>query len=115
MKRAREKAAWARSLLADGKDPIAARRAEAEIPTFGEIADEVLATKSAETTSKASVARLKRSLEVYAEPLRSMRVDLVDTAAVLDVLKPIWVTKTETAQKTRGLVETVLNAAKAKG
>lgn len=89
LKRAREKATEARSLLADGQEPIAARKAMVGIPTFGEIADEVLATKSAETTSKASIARLKRALEVYAEPLRAMRVDVVDTEAVLDVLKPI--------------------------
>jgi integrase len=115
LRRARERAAEARGLLAEGADPIAARRAHRETPTFGELADEVLANKSAETTSKASVARLKRALEVYAEPLRALRVDAVDTAAVLDVLKPIWTTKTETAQKTRGLIEAVLNAAKAKG
>jgi len=44
-----------------------------------------------------------------------MRIDQVDTAAVLDVLKPIWLEKQETAQKTRGLIEAVLNAGKAKG
>jgi integrase len=115
LRRARERATDARELLSDGKDPIAARKAAEGIPTFGELADELVANKSAETTSKATIARLKRSLEAYAEPLRGMRIDQVDTTAVLDVLKPIWLEKQETAQKTRGLIEAVLNAGKAKG
>lgn len=115
LRRAREKATAARASLADGVDPIAARKAVAGIPTFGEVADEVVAVKAAETDSKASVARLKRALEVYAAELRPLRVDSVDTAAVLAVLRPIWLTKSETAHKARGLIEAVLNAAKAKG
>jgi integrase len=115
LKRAREKAAAARGHLADGIDPIAARKAAEGIPTFGEVADEVVEVKTKEARGKATVARLKRSLEVYAADLRPLRVDAVDTTAVLGVLKPIWSDKPETAQKTRGLIETVLNAAKAKG
>lgn len=115
LKRAREKAAAARGLLADGIDPIAARKAAEGIPTFGDIADEVLALKTQEARGRATVARVKRSLEVYAADLRPLRADAVDTAAVLSVLKPIWTEKPETAQKTRALIETVLNAAKAKG
>lgn len=115
LRRAREKAGGARAQLADGVDPIAARKIADGVPTFGEIADEVIATKTHEARGKATEARLKRSLQVYAANLRPMRVDAVDTAAVLAVLKPIWTTKTETAQKTRGLIESVLNAAKARG
>jgi len=115
LKRAREKAALARAQLADAIDPILARKAQAAIPTFGEMADEVMETKGTQSRSDATRARNKRALEVYAESLRGLRVDAVDTAAVLDVLKPIWTTKPETAKKTRGLIEAVLNAAKARG
>jgi integrase len=115
LKRAREKTAVARALVADGLDPIAARKAEADIPSFGEMADEVMAAKEAETKSPATRARNKRALEVYAVGLRPIRIDRVNTADVLDVLKPIWTAKPETALKVRGLVEAVLNAAKAKG
>ena len=115
LKRAREKAALARAQLADAIDPIPARKAQAAIPTFGEMADEVMETKGTQSRSDATRARNKRALEVYAESLRGLRVDAVDTAAVLDVLKPIWTTKPETAKKTRGLIEAVLNAAKARG
>jgi integrase len=115
LKKAREKAAIARGHLADGLDPIVARKAEEGVPTFGQVADELVAVKVAESRGKATEARLKRALEVYAADLRPMRVDQVDTEAVLGVLKPIWSEKAETAQKTRQLIEAVLSAAKARG
>ncbi|HEX4710678.1 tyrosine-type recombinase/integrase [Phenylobacterium sp.] len=115
LKRAREKAAAARALLADGIDPIAERQALESIPTFGEVADELSAKKTAESRSKASQARLKRLLQVYCAPLRPLRVDRVDTTAVLEALRPIWSVKSETAHKARGVIEEVLNAAKARG
>ena len=44
-----------------------------------------------------------------------MPVDVIDTAAVLSVLKPIWQAKPETASRFRGRIEQVLDAAKAQG
>lgn len=115
LQRAREKAGDARSLLADGKDPIEARKAEAAILTFGEVADLVLATKYKELKSKTSQDRAKHALEVICAPIRDLQVHRVDTEAVLQVLKPIWTAKPESARKARGLIETVLNTAKIKG
>ena len=40
-----------------------------------------------------------------------MDVKVVDTSAVLDVLRPIWTTKTETASRVRQRIEAVLNYA----
>ena len=115
LKRAREKATDARALLSDGLDPISAKRAKDTVPSFGDMADEVLATKSEEFRSDKSEARVRRALQDYAAKLRPISVDAVDTAAVLDVLKPIWNEKPETARNVRGYIEGVLNAAKAKG
>jgi integrase len=39
----------------------------------------------------------------------------IETTHVLDLLRPLWATKTETAQRTRQRCESVLNAAKAAG
>jgi hypothetical protein len=39
----------------------------------------------------------------------------VEVAHVLNLLRPLWATKTETAQRTRQRCEAVLNAAKAVG
>lgn len=113
--RAREKAADARALVADRIDPIAAKRANSAVPTFGAMADEVIATRSADLRSDKSKARWKRALETYAVTLRPLTVDMISTEHVLGALKPIWSEKPETAQKARGYIEAVLDAAKAKG
>jgi integrase len=59
------------------------------------------------------VAQWTMTLREYAKPLRSKRIDEVTTADVLAVLQPIWSAKPETASRTRGLIEAVLDAAKA--
>lgn len=115
LKKARDKAAAARLLLDANTDPIAAKQAEAAILTFGEMADIVLAKKQAEFRSETAAARAKRALEHYCEPIRPLQVNKINTEAVLSILKPIWSEKPETARKVRGLIEAVLNAAKAKG
>jgi integrase len=112
---AREAAAQARALVAVRIDPISAKRVSREIPTFADLADAHVVTKTQSGNSDKSIARLKRSLERYAAPLRPLSVDQIDTNAVLDILKPIWLEKPETAQKVRGHVEAVLDAAKARG
>ena len=60
--RAREKAAQARAQVADEIDPIIARDAKRELPTFGHIADEFVVNRSASVRSDKSVARLERIL-----------------------------------------------------
>lgn len=112
---AREKAADAREALAKGNDPITEKRASAAIPTFGQAADELMSRKEKELRSKGARDRAKNALEVICKPIRDTPVNLVDTEAVLSVLRPIWSTKSETARKARGLIEQVLAAAKAKG
>ncbi len=105
LKRARGKGDRpARSWRPDGKDPIAARKAEASIPTFGEIADLVIAQKDAESRSFAPARnRTKRALEIRGGAEAAARRS-VDTAAVLAALKPIWAAKPETAHKTQGAI-----------
>ena len=55
------------------------------------------------------------TLQRYCAPLRSRPVDEIDTAAVLEVLKPLWASVPETASRLRGRIETVLDAARARG
>jgi integrase len=110
LKRAREKAAEYRALLGDEKNPMEVRQALREIPTFGVVADEYLAAQTFK--SAMSEGRIKRALEVHALSLREVRVDRIGVDDILAVLKPIW--GGETGQKTRGYIEGVLDAAKAK-
>ena len=112
--RARELAARARSTLASGKNPIDARRTS-DIPTFGEMADRVVAMLEHEWRNEKHRAQWRSTLKNYAAPIRAKRVDEITTEHVLSVLKPIWTTKPETASRVRGRIERVLDAARALG
>lgn len=112
---AREKAAAACRRLAQGINPIDDRKRDNEIPTFGEMADDVCQTLSAGFRNEKHKAQWKSTLTTYAASLRSKPVDTIITDDVLAVLKPIWTTKAETASRVRGRIEKVLDAAKAKG
>ena len=101
-----------------GENPIAAKRraalASACVPTFGAVADELLAAKRSEWRNEKHQAQWRSSLMEMARPLRGKRVDEIDTEAVLAVLKPLWQSKPETASRLRGRIEAVLDAAKAR-
>lgn len=115
LQRAREKAGDARSLAADGKDPIEVKKAESAVETFGQVADRFLEKKNKELNSKGAQDRAKHALQVICAPIRDLPVNMVDTKSVLSVLEPIWTAKPESARKARGLIEGVLSAAKAAG
>jgi hypothetical protein len=116
---ARDRAAEARKLVAVGFNPIEARREAGRIkagkPTFGQCADALVEAKSSEWRNEKHKAQWRMTLQTYAKPLRALPVDEVDTEAVLGVLQPIWQTTPETASRLRGRIETVLDAARAKG
>src|SRR5262249_42812326 len=112
---AREKAASARRKIAQGLNPIAERKRDNGIPTFGEMADLVREALAAGFRNEKHKAQWKMTLETYAAPLRAKHVDTITTDDVLAVLKPIWTSKAETASRLRGRIEKVLDAAKAKG
>jgi integrase len=116
---ARDKARDARKMVEAGENPIEARRraasAEAGIPTFGAVADALIAAKESEWRNEKHRAQWRTSLTDFAAPLRCRPVDEIDTAAVLAVLTPLWQVKPETASRVRGRIEAVLDAAKAQG
>jgi hypothetical protein len=116
---AREKASEARKLVASGVNPIEAKREAKRLsagkPTFGQCADALIEAKSSEWRNEKHRGQWKMTLAEYAKPLRDMPVDQVDTEAVLGVLQPLWQAKPETASRLRGRIESVLDAARAKG
>lgn len=121
---AREAAGAQRKILAAGIDPIQARndgasrsRLEAaRAMTFRQCADAYVKTHRAAWKNAKHASQWKNTLETYAYPvLGDMPVQSVDTDAVLRVLTPIWETKTETASRLRGRIESVLDWAKARG
>jgi hypothetical protein len=112
--KARTKAASCRVAIGDGRDPIAERAKETE-PSFGDCADTFLESMEGSWRNDKHRAQWRMTLEVYCKPIRARRVSLIDTAAVLSVLNPIWQSKPETASRLRGRIERVLDFAKAKG
>jgi integrase len=113
---ARERAADARRMLTAGQNPIeGARLAKAGRPTFGQVADEFLSAKKCEWRNAKHRAQWEMTLQRYCVVLRSRPVDEIDTTAVLEVLQPLWANVPETASRLRGRIETVLDAARARG
>lgn len=120
---ARDKAAEARKLLDGGKNPIDARKeaAAAEeagrnaLLTFGEFAETLIEDIKSGFRNTKHQKQWLASLQTHAGSLWPLVISDVGTEHVLDVLKPIWKTKQETASRVRGRIERILDAAKAKG
>ena len=112
--KAREKAEDARRHLADGINPIEARRSAQEVPTFGKMADDVVAALSPGWRNDKHIAQWTMTLTVHAAAIREKPVNEITTEDVLSVLKPL-ADRPETASRLRGRIERVLDAAKAKG
>jgi integrase len=112
---AREKAATARRTIAAGLNPIAERKRSGGIPTFREFAAEVVDTLSKGFRSQKHKAQWKSTVATDAAVLNDKPVDTIATEDIVAVLKPIWTTKPVTASRVRGRIETILDAAKAKG
>jgi len=111
---AREKAAEVRAELAAGRDPLGTRdRLSAK--SFGDLADAHVMAMSPQWQNPKHAAQWEMTLKVYAAPLRPKPAAAITTEDVLDVLRPLWETKPETASRVRGRIEAVLDAAKARG
>jgi integrase len=113
--KAREAAAHARAILAMGGDPLLARREKVAIPTFGEFADELVETLAPDWRNEKHRYQWRMTLQKYGAPLRPMPLDKIGTDDVLRVLKPLWISRPETASRLRGRIERVLEAATVRG
>jgi integrase len=111
---ARELAEKARQDRAAGRDPIAARDAGTE-KTFAEAATELVESMSVGWRNEKHKAQWVTTLRDYCLPVREKPVSAIGTDDVLEILKPIWQTKAETASRLRGRIERVLDMAKARG
>lgn len=112
---ARKAAAAARQLVAAGLNPIEERRAsQSGGLTFGEFADQYVTDQEPSWKSAKHVSQWRYSVERDARLLRSIPIADVSTEDVLRVLKPIWLTKPETAKRCQGRIERILDAAKAR-
>lgn len=122
--RARELAAEHRAKLAEGVDPLEARRAaEAVVPaaptpppiTFADVALSYMSDRETVWRNAAHRAQWRQTLEVQAAPIWAMPVAEIGTEHVLGVLRPMWHEKAETARRLRGRIERILDAARVGG
>lgn len=118
--KAREKAAEVRAILAEGRNPLEVRRAAqaetARLPTFGQVADAHIDGMEAGWRNPKHVAQWRMTLgDTYCATIRQKPVDQVSTDDVVSILRPIWLSKAETAARLRGRIEAVLSSAKVQG
>lgn len=124
--KARKFAAQCRDDLEAGRNPLKVRRAAREeqlaltdqrqaSKTFGDVAEALIASKAPGRRNAKHRAQWVMTLSVYAAPLRALSVAQVTTDDILAVLEPIWILKSETASRTRGRIEAVLDAARVRG
>ncbi len=118
--RARELAGEARAKIAEGIDPIDARKApEAHptktVPTFGEVADGFMADRESAWRNASHRGQWRQTLEVQCATLWATAVDRIGTDEVLAAIRPFWHAKPETARRIRGRIERILDAAKVQG
>lgn len=120
---ARKKALDARKILDDGSDPIEARNRAREAATIA--AAELTFEKAARIvheelcpgwSNKKHKAQWINTLETYAFPvIGNKRLDAITPKHCGDVLRPIWLTKPETASRTRQRMDVVMKWAWAHG
>lgn len=118
---ARIKAQQERDRLEMGINPIKERKltkamsrptkTTSEIP-FKDFALKFIETKRAEWRNQKHGDQWVYTLEEFAFPvIGNKALDEIETQDILDILEPIWITKTETASRLRSRLELILAAA----
>jgi integrase len=123
---ARLKAQQERDKLETGINPAELRKLSVinkskDIPRphkalFKDFALNFVESKRAEWTNQKHGDQWIYTLEEFAFPVMGDKpIDEIETQDILDVLEPIWITKTETAARLRGRIELILAAATTRG
>jgi integrase len=121
---ARDRASECRKMVRAGCDPLdQAREAKAQSRlatlrgiTFKTCGTKYIAQHEAGWRNAKHREQWAATLDTYVYPvLGELPVAKIDTAIVLEALKPIWTTKPETAGRVRGRIEMILDWAKVHG
>jgi integrase len=114
---AREKVTFCRASLADGIDPIEARKtvhgreptAEHKTITFEDAANAYMAAHEAGWKNAKHASQWRNTLAADAYPVAGkLLVSDIDTEVVMMILTPIWSLKPETAGRLRGRIEKII-------
>ncbi len=121
---ARDKARAAKSSIRQGNDPIEERKiakatllaAQKRGLTFNEAVESYLESKLHEFKNNKHKQQWRSTLDTYAKPVfGEMLVQDINVHDLLRALEPIWTSKTETASRLRGRIESILAWATVKG
>ncbi len=125
---ARKKAADARLLLSDGRDPLDLRQQEdvkrvreeklaaARGMTFDKSAEAYVAAHEPSWRNEKHKQQWRNTIATYVAPVFGKTpVQDIDLDLVMKVIEPIWNTKTETARRIRGRIEVILDWARVRG
>lgn len=115
---ARVKAEEIRTIIGSGGDPFVLmkeRQITIKERTFGELADDYIEAMKPQWRGAKTEAGWRNTMTVHAKPIRKISISELKTDDVVQCLKPIWQTKTETATKVRERIKMVLDHAKALG
>jgi integrase len=121
---ARRRAHACREMLFQGIDPLGRKQGQraaeavetAKAITFQGCAEKYIEAHKAGWRHPKSLSQWQGSLGMHVYPaIGSLPAAAIDTALVLKVLEPIWTTRTETASRVRGRIESVLDWATTRG
>jgi integrase len=121
---ARQKALAARKQILDGINPLAAKKQDrivaaldkAKMMTFDQCAQAYISAHKAGWKNAKHSDQWANTLSTYASPVFGhLPVAEVDTGLVVKCLTTIWETKTETASRLRGRIESILGWATTSG
>ncbi|MGY4496966.1 integrase [Bradyrhizobium sp. GM24.11] len=134
LEKARDKAADARRLRRDGADPIEAKHAAkaaarveaAKSITFGAAAKRYInqnapGWKNVKHADQWRMTLLgidpkgKPAQNDYCKTIRDLPIGALDTSLIIKIIEPLWTAKNETANRIRGRIECVIDAAKSRG
>ncbi|OYZ08253.1 MAG: integrase [Novosphingobium sp. 28-62-57] len=94
----------------------AAQAEQAKAKTFKQLAEAFIDLRETGWRNDKHKAQWRSTLETYAYPVfGNLPVSDVTTDHVLDVLRPIWSAKPETASRVRGRIENIMDAARFQG
>jgi integrase len=126
--KARDLATALRLRVKAGVDPLAERQKEAAEAiaaaqaahiagiTFRDVAEAYIAANEGSWRNSKHRQQWRNTLATYVYPvIGDLPVADIRTAHVLQIVEPIWQDKPETASRVRGRIETLLDAAKARG
>jgi hypothetical protein len=115
---ARQLADDARRKVHAGTDPLEERRAaklstslsQATVMTFKQCAESYMAAHRSGWSNADHAKQWPASLEAYAYPVfGELPVGAINIGLVMKAIEPIWSTKTETASRLRGRIESILD------